>query len=95
MGVVTGLVLFAIIWFMCLFVVLPFFVRTQGDVGESVRGTPQSAPASGFGLKRHLAINTGIALVVWGAIAGVILSGAVGIEDIDLFTLFGLGDSSY
>lgn len=95
MNIVTGLVLYAIVWFMVLFVTLPFFVRTQGDEGEAARGTPQSAPASSFNLRRNLWVNTGVATLIWGVIAAIILSGRVTIEDINLFTLFGMGDSSY
>jgi hypothetical protein len=32
-----------------------------------------------------------VALGIWAVIAGVILSGVVTVEDIDLFTRFGLG----
>jgi predicted secreted protein len=31
-------------WFITLFAVLPFFARTQGEAGEVVPGTPESAP---------------------------------------------------
>ena len=95
MGIVTGLVVYAIVWFMSLFLTLPFFVRTQGDEGEAARGTSQSAPASSFDLRRNLLINTAIATLIWAVIAGIILSGRVSIEDINLFALFGMGDSTY
>lgn len=39
MGPVSGLVLFAVIWFMTFLIVLPIRVQTQGDVGEIVPGT--------------------------------------------------------
>ena len=94
MGIVTGLVVYAIVWFMSLFLTLPFFVRTQGDEGEAARGTSQSAPASSFNLRRNLLINTAIATLIWAVIAGIILSGRVSIEDINLFALFGMGDST-
>ncbi len=95
MGIVTGLVVYAIVWFMSLFLTLPFFVRTQGDEGEAARGISQSAPASSFNLRRNLFINTAIATLIWAVIAGIILSGCVSIEDINLFALFGMGDSTY
>ncbi len=90
MGVMSGIVLYAVIWFMTLFVVLPFRLTSQGEEGETVRGTHASAPANPQ-LRRRVLVTSGLAAVIWAAIAGVILSGAVTIEDIDLFTRFGLG----
>jgi len=94
MGVVTGLVLYAIIWFMTLFVVLQVGVTTQSDTGKRVDGTHGSAPVNAQ-LKKRFLITSGIALVIWGVIAAIILSGAVTIEDIDLFSRFGLGEPNY
>jgi predicted secreted protein len=44
MGVVTGLVLYAIIWFMTLFIVLQTNVVSQDEAGRRVKGTHGSAP---------------------------------------------------
>jgi predicted secreted protein len=33
-----------VVWWMCLFVVLPFNVRNQSDTGEVVRGSEPGAP---------------------------------------------------
>jgi predicted secreted protein len=90
MGVVTGLVLYAIIWFMTLFVVLQVGVTSQSDAGERVTGTHGSAPVDPQ-LKRRFLVTSGVAAVIWAVIAGIILTGAITIEDIDLFTRFGLG----
>ena len=45
MGIVSGLVLFAVIWSMTFMVALPIRVQTQGDAGEVVPGTHAGAPA--------------------------------------------------
>ena len=37
--------IYFVTWFLVLFAVLPFGVRTQGEAGETVLGTPSSAPA--------------------------------------------------
>ena len=92
MGVVTGLVLYAIIWFMTLFVVLQVGVTSQSDAGERVTGTHGSAPVNAQ-IKRRFLITSGIAAAIWAVIAGIILSGAVTIADVDLYTRFGLGGS--
>lgn len=92
MGVVTGMVLYAVIWFMTLFFVLQIGVTSQSDTGRRMDGTHGSAPVDPR-LKRRFLITSGVAAVIWTVIAGVILTGAIGIEDIDLFTRFGLGAS--
>lgn len=84
MNIVSGIVLFAVIWFMVLFVSLPIRLRTQGDMKDVVPGTPSSAPAE-FDLGKRAKLVTVIAIVVWAIIAAIILSGAVSIEDIDFF----------
>lgn len=84
MGVTSGLVLFAVIWFMVFFVMLPLRLTTQGESGEVVPGTHSSAPHD-HGLGRKAWITTGVAVVIWGICAAVILSGAVTVRDLDMF----------
>jgi len=90
MNIVTAIVLYAIIWFMTLFVILPIRMTSQDEAGRRVAGTPGSAPEDPQLRKRFL-WTSGIAFVLWAIIAGVILSGAVTVDDFDLFTRFGLG----
>jgi predicted secreted protein len=94
MGVVTGLVLYAIIWFMTLLIVLQTNVVSQDEAGRRVKGTHGSAPDDPQ-LGRRFLVTSGIAFGIWAVIAAVIMSGAVTIEDIDLFSRFGLGAASY
>ena len=91
MGVVSGLVLFAVIWFLTLFVVLPIRMETQGDVGERVEGTPAGAPATGFSMRRKIWTTTLVAVPIWCVIAAVIVWGGIGVRDIDLFHRMGPG----
>ena len=84
MGPTSAIVLFAVIWFMVLFIVLPIGMRTQGDEGEIVPGTHASAPAN-FNLKRIVIIVTSISVVLWIVIAGIIFSGAITVRDLDWF----------
>lgn len=83
MGVVSGLVLYAIVWFMTFFVVLPFRVETQGDLGEIVSGTHAGAPEKHH-LKKKAWITTGIAAVLWGIFAAIILTGVISVEKLYL-----------
>jgi predicted secreted protein len=45
MSFVTILAVYFIVWWVCLFVVLPFKVRNQVDEGEWVQGTERGAPS--------------------------------------------------
>ena len=44
MSLALSIALYFIIWWTLLFAILPFGVRTQGEAGEVVPGTPESAP---------------------------------------------------
>jgi len=84
MGITSGLVLYAVIWFMTFLVVIPIRLETQGDSGEVVPGTHAGAPEKHF-LKQKAWITTGVAAVIWALVAGVILSGVISVEDFDWF----------
>lgn len=84
MTITSALVLFAVIWFMVLFVVLPLRITTQGEAGHVVPGTPESAPENPQ-IGRKMKITTAVSVVLFALIAGVIVSGWIGVEDFDLF----------
>ncbi len=84
MNITSALVLFAVIWFMVLFIVLPLRLRTQEEEGSVVPGTPSSAPVNP-NIKRKVQIVTAVAVVLWVVIAGVIISGAITVADFDMF----------
>ncbi len=84
MNATAAVVLYAMIWFLVLFVVLPLRIKTQGESGDVVPGTPESAPSTSS-VGRKAKLTTLIATLLWVAIAGVILSGWVTLDDIDWF----------
>jgi predicted secreted protein len=88
MSIVSGIVLFAVVWFLVLFIVLPIRLETQGDKGEVMSGTHASAPAN-LSMKRKALITTGVAILVWAILVGVILSGVISVRDIDFFKRMG------
>ncbi|MFN3955232.1 MAG: DUF1467 family protein [Pararhodobacter sp.] len=83
MTIFSSLVLYAILWFMTLFVVLPLRLTTQAEAGQVVRGTPQSAPADPQ-IRKRMLITTGISFVLWVIVAWIILSGIITVDDIDI-----------
>lgn len=94
MSITSAIVLYAVIWFMVLFVVLPLRLRTQGDDGAVVPGTHAGSPTDAR-MGRRMLVTTGVASLLWLATAGVILSGWVRVEDFDLFNRLGGGGSPY
>jgi predicted secreted protein len=53
-----------IVWWLCLFVVLPFGVRTQDEEGSTILGTVGSAPARPMLLRKALITSLLAAVVV-------------------------------
>lgn len=84
MGIVSALVLYAVIWFLVLFVVLPIGLQTQGDRNEIVPGTQAGAPAR-LDMWRKARIVTLVSLVIWAIIATVIWAEIITVRDIDWF----------
>jgi predicted secreted protein len=82
MTITAALVLFAVIWFMTLLIVLPIRIKTQGDLGDIVPGTHAGAPEEHH-MKKKMWITTGISIILWAIIAGIILSGAISVRDFD------------
>jgi len=64
MTLTFGLAIYFIMWWLTLFAVLPFGLRTQHDQGEVVPGTPESAPAKPR-LVRVFLINTAVSGVLF------------------------------
>jgi predicted secreted protein len=82
MGVFSAFVLYAVIWFLTLFVVLPLRMTTQGEAGAVVPGTPESAPADAQ-MKKRLIVTTVAGTAIWAVVAGIIVSGAITVADLD------------
>jgi predicted secreted protein len=68
-----SLALYIVIWWTLLFAVLPFGVRTQGEDGKVVPGTPASAP-SRMNIKRVIIATTLVSAVVFALVRFVIAS---------------------
>jgi predicted secreted protein len=69
MPIITILAIYFIVWWICLFLVLPFRVKNQIDTGEAiVAGTERGAPAGVFRFWPKLLATTVLAAVVTGLI---------------------------
>ena len=84
MTITAAIVLFAVIWFLTLFVALPIGLRTQGEAGEVVPGTPSSAPAEPQ-MRRKFFWVTLITLALWLPLCAFLIWGGVTVRDIDIW----------
>ena len=84
MSITSAFVLFAVIWFLTFLIVIPFKIKTQGDMGVVLKGTQAGAPEV-HDLRKKAIITTGVSLILWLLITILIVFEIVTIEDIDLF----------
>lgn len=84
MTITAAIVTFAVIWFLTLFCALPIGLRTQGEEGEVVPGTPSSAPANPR-MKRKFFWVTVITLALWLPLCAFLIWGGVTVKDIDIW----------
>ena len=81
MAFMSGLAVYFVIWWLTLFIVLPFGLRTQGEDQSVVPGTVESAPARFRGL-RVVFVTTVLSAVIYGC--WLILSNVFGVGFDDL-----------
>ncbi len=67
MSISLAIATYFIIWWTTLFAVLPFGLKTQGEAGEVVPGTPEGAPVKPH-ILRLFAINTVVSLVTFALV---------------------------
>ena len=87
MSTTTSLAIFFIIWWVVLFTVLPWGIRSQVESGEVVPGSDPGAPAVPR-LKSKLIWTTVVSLVVFAAFEVTYRYKLVSLDD--LTSLFGL-----
>lgn len=81
MAFLSGFAVYFVIWWLTLFVVLPFGFRTQGEEQSVVPGTVESAPTRFRGL-RVVLLTSAISAAVYGS--WLILNNVFGIGFDDL-----------
>ena len=79
MSTALSVALYFVIWWTTLFAVLPIGVRTQGEAGEVVPGTPHSAPVRPR-ILWIVGVNTIVAAVVIGIVWMAVTRGWVPVE---------------
>ncbi|SFR41292.1 DUF1467 family protein [Litoreibacter janthinus] len=88
MAITSAIVVFAVVWFLVLFCVLPYNTPSQNEVGEVAPGTPRSAPANPQ-MKRKFLITTAITVVIWIPLCLAIIYGYINADTMNLYKRFG------
>ncbi len=81
MPIVTAIAIYFILWWLCLFLVLPWGVRGQHEEGVVVRGSEPGAPIKSR-MKRKVIQNSILAAIVWLIIFVVIKFQLVSLDNI-------------
>lgn len=66
MGIGSIVAVYFVVWWVVLFAVLPFGVRTQEEAGDVTLGTTSSAPARPLLVRKAIATTIVAAIVVGG-----------------------------
>ncbi|AVW91884.1 MULTISPECIES: DUF1467 family protein [Roseobacteraceae] len=82
MAITSAIVLYAVTWFMTMFIALPIGLKTQGDMGEKVAGTHDGAPAN-YNPKRKAIWVTVFATAIWIVLVGLISYSGITWHDMD------------
>ncbi|TWI35103.1 DUF1467 family protein [Paracoccus sulfuroxidans] len=82
MSLTGGFVLYATLWFLVLFVVVPIGQKSQADAGHVVPGTPAGAPHD-LRFMRKCIITTVITTILFGIIAWVIFADIITRADLE------------
>lgn len=73
-SITSALAIYFVIWWIVLFTILPFGVRTQEEDGAVTLGTTSSAPSNPM-LWRKAAVTTIVAAIVFSTFAAIVGSG--------------------
>jgi predicted secreted protein len=84
MNFISAIVLYLVIWFMCVFIILPLRIKSQTEDGEVVPGTPASAPTDPM-LKKKAIWVTVLATLLYIPVVVIIVNGWITIDDLDFY----------
>lgn len=87
MGIGTGIAIYFVIWWLMIFITLPFGMRSQLEEGEIVKGTEPAAPGNPKLLKRMVwnSVLSGVVFFLYWLMVHV-----YGLEISDLPDLLGV-----
>ena len=83
MSFISGFAIYFVLWWLLLFAVLPFGLRTQDEANDVTLGTTRSAPSRPHFLKAA-AINTVVTGIVFGAYYWLTVIAGYGFADLPM-----------
>ncbi|MBV9347695.1 MAG: DUF1467 family protein [Pseudolabrys sp.] len=86
MRATTAIAIYFLIWWVVLFAILPFGIKSQHEGEGYAQGTDPGAPMLA-GIGRKLIWTTIVASVVFGVVAIIYVNGLVSLDDL----MFGFG----
>lgn len=86
MTITASFVLFAVTWFMLLFIALPIRLKTQGDTGDVVHGTHASAPADPMLRKKTLWVTL-VTIPIWLFLMWFLTAGIITVDQFDFYNI--------
>lgn len=86
MGVMSGIVLYVVIWTMCFFILNPLWQVSQSEDGNVVPGTPESAPVDAMVAKKAILATVAGTVLFALAYAGL-ESGWLSLDRLSFVTL--------
>jgi predicted secreted protein len=81
MSISSQIAIYFIVWWVVLFAVLPFGVRSQHEEGGGVEGTDPGAPVA-HGMLRRIVLTTIISAVLYGAGFAANRAGLLNVENL-------------
>ena len=79
MSISSGFAIYFVLWWIVLFAVLPFGIRSQAEVGEAVPGSDPGAPVLPRML-RKLIWTTVLSIIIFAVGLGAYLAGYLNVE---------------
>lgn len=83
MSIPTAIAIFFIVWWVTLFAVLPWRIKSQHETGEVTDGTEPAAPTHPM-IVRKLVYTTITAVIIFGVIFWLLVYSGVSLEDIPM-----------
>ncbi|MEP9351119.1 DUF1467 family protein [Xanthobacter sp. KR7-225] len=83
MSILTILAIYFIVWWVTLFAVLPWGVRSQAESAEVTPGTDPGAPVRPLLVKKVIA-TTLVAALITGGLIYLLTSGVVSLDDLPM-----------
>ena len=79
MSISSGFAIYFVLWWLVLFLVLPFGIRSQAEAGEAVPGSDPGAPVLPRML-RKLIWTTVLSIIIFAVGLGAYLAGYLNVE---------------